>query len=60
MVEHEPITYGPVSEGEKTISGGTYPMSGWGWSCTCGQSGFGYATEAEAEEFCAAHFGGPT
>lgn len=53
---HEPIVYGPVAEGERTISGGTYPMPGYGWSCTCGRSGFGYATEAEAEQWCEAHY----
>src|SRR4029453_15735698 len=45
----------PVAEGDRTISGGTYPMPGYGWSCTCGQSGYGYATEADAEEWCERH-----
>lgn len=55
MTDHMPITYGPMAEGDRTISGGTYPMSGWGWCCTCKQSGFGYATEAEAEAWCEQH-----
>lgn len=40
--EHEPIVFGPVKEGEETIGGGTYPMFGYGWACTCRQAGFGY------------------
>ncbi len=52
---HDVITYGPVAEGDKTISGGTYPMSGYGWSCSCKQSGFGYASEDEADEWSARH-----
>lgn len=55
MTEHQPIVYGPVSEGEATISGGQYPMPGYGWSCTCGQSGFGYETEDEADDWAERH-----
>jgi hypothetical protein len=44
-----------MSEGDKTISGRTYPMSGWGWSCTCGQAGFGYPDEGDCEEWCQLH-----
>lgn len=51
----EPIVFGPVSEGDRTISGGTYPMPGYGWTCTCGQSGFDYRTEAEADDWCGRH-----
>lgn len=54
-MRHEPITYGPMSEGDKTISGRTYPMSGWGWSCTCGQAGFGYPDEDDCEQWCQLH-----
>lgn len=56
-VDHQPIVYGPVSEGERTISGGTYPMSGYGWSCSCGQAGFGYENEDDADRFVDAHLG---
>jgi hypothetical protein len=52
---HEPIVFGPVAEGEPTISGGTYPMPGYGWSCTCRASGFGYQSEADAEYWCERH-----
>ena len=31
------------------------PMSGFGWQCACGQAGFGYVTEGEAEDFADAH-----
>lgn len=58
MSDHQPIVYGPVKEGERTISGGTYPMSGYGWACTCGQSGFGYETEADAEAWVDRHLPG--
>ncbi len=54
---HVPIIYGPVAEGEPTISGGTYPMSGYGWSCSCGASGFGYDSETDAEGFVDKHIG---
>jgi hypothetical protein len=58
--EHQPIVYGPMAEGEATSSGGTYPMAGWGWSCTCGAAGFGYATEDEAGDFAEQHVSGDT
>jgi hypothetical protein len=55
MGAHQPIVFGPVAEGDRTISGGTYPMPGYGWSCTCGASGFGYSTESDAEKWCEHH-----
>lgn len=58
LMAHEIVVYGPVAEGEKTISGGTYPMSGYGWCCTCKQSGFGYADEDEADHYASAHIDG--
>lgn len=57
-VQHEVIVYGPVSEGDRTISGGTYPMSGYGWCCTCKQAGFGYSDEDEAGRYADAHIDG--
>lgn len=54
-VEHQPIVYGPVKEGELSSSGKPYPMPGYGWSCTCGQSGFGYPTEDEADDWAERH-----
>lgn len=50
-----PIVYGPVKEGERTISGDTYPMSGYGWACSCGASGFGFETEDDAETYVDRH-----
>ena len=55
MSQHDVITFGSVREGEKTISGTTYPMSGYGWSCSCHAAGFGYQSEDEADEWAAKH-----
>jgi hypothetical protein len=58
-VEHQPVVFGPVAEGDETISGGVYPMPGYGWSCTCRAAGFGYETEDEAGDWADRHVADP-
>jgi hypothetical protein len=54
---HDVIVYGPCREGERTVSGGIHPMSGYGWSCSCGAAGYGYESENNAGDWAAVHVG---
>lgn len=66
MPDHDILVWGPAAEGEVLLSGKTLDIPGWVWTCSCGQSGVGYPTEAEAEDWAEVHernasaTGGPT
>lgn len=51
---HDILVWGPATEGE-TSSSGTVLPAGWVWTCECGDSGTGYATEEAAETGAEAH-----
>lgn len=52
--EHEPLVWGPASEGERTSSGRMLP-AGWVWTCTCHQGGEGFPTEDDAANEATLH-----
>lgn len=48
------LVWGPAAEGEKTSQGRVLPP-GWVWTCPCGASGVGYASEDAADDAALAH-----
>lgn len=55
MSGHDIIVFGPVSAGDRMLSGDTYRVAGWGWSCSCGCADHGFIDEMAAEQGADAH-----
>ena len=48
------LVWGPAAEGDKTSQGRVLP-AGWVWTCPCGASGAGPASETAADDAALAH-----